>query len=166
MIRCSFLLSTLLFLSACSSATVATTPAPSSVGTCTPEGTKFIATEAVSDFPISTQTPQAADYANYDKIDLPFVSYTHQQSDGNRVVAGSGQLPNLTPMDIPLPAPASWVVAIPWESGSLWAVTLADGQVLGFRVDFRGGNLLKSHRPTWRRDNPLSYMGATAPLDY
>ena len=130
--------SVLLMLSACSSTTATINPTPPAYGTCTPEGPTLIATEAASNSIASTQTPQIVDSASHDKIDLPYISYTHQQSDGNRVVAGLGQLPNLTPMDIPLPAPASWVVAIPWEGSSLWAVTLEDGQVLGFRVDSQG----------------------------
>jgi len=128
----------LLVLSACSSATATITPTPSSYRTFTPDEPTIITTVAASDSPASTPTPQVTDTTNSNVADASHVSYTHQQSDGNRVVAGSGQLPDLTPIDIPLPGPASWVVAIPWEGGSLWAVTLADGQVLGFQVDSQG----------------------------
>jgi hypothetical protein len=66
------------------------------------------------------------------------IGYTQQQADGNRFVVGQGQIPDLEPLDIPLPGKPSWVVAVPWDSSSLWAVALEDGRVLGFQVDAQG----------------------------
>ncbi len=139
MMRSLFLLGSLLVvLTACSNTPATVNPLPSSYGTCTPDSSTPGTIETALASPAATLTPQIEDAPNPINSDQTFLSYTHQQADGNRVVSGAGQLPNLTPMDIPLPAPALWVVAIPWEDGSLWVVTLADGQVLGFQVEAQG----------------------------
>jgi len=58
--------------------------------------------------------------------------------DGYRFIAGAGQFPEVNPIDISLPGVASWVVALPWMNGSLWAVTLENGQVFGYQVNSHG----------------------------
>ncbi len=61
--------------------------------------------------------------------------YTYQRPDGNRLVAGQGSLPTLTPIDIPLEGTPQWVLAVPLARGVLWGVVLADGRTQAFLVD-------------------------------
>lgn len=61
--------------------------------------------------------------------------YTYQRADGNRVVAGQGNVPNLTPIDIPLEGTPQWVTAVPLAKGVLWGVVLTDGRTQAFLVD-------------------------------
>lgn len=60
---------------------------------------------------------------------------TYAQPDGNRLVAGKGSLPQLTPIDIPLDGLPEWVTAVPLAKGVLWGVILADGRTQTFLVD-------------------------------
>ena len=59
---------------------------------------------------------------------------TNLQADGNRVVVGQGNIPELAPLDIPLKGLPAWITAVPVENGMLWAVVLEDGQVQAFTV--------------------------------
>lgn len=152
------LLGLLLALTACSNKTPTISVPPSSNGTCTPDWSTPDATKPSNTTPLMTKTPVGEGGANKSFSEFS-VSYTHQQADGNRIVAGSGQLPNLTPIDIPLPGPASWVVAIPWEGGSLWAVTLTDGQVLGFQVDAQGWQPVEISPPNLEAGQPPLLLG-------
>jgi hypothetical protein len=86
--------------------------------------------------PTKTNTLQLTVTLNSDH--KPIYGYTHHNVGGNRFVTGLGRIPELTPLDIPLPGPASWVVAVPWGDGSLWAVILESGQALGFQVAAEG----------------------------
>ncbi|MBE7530461.1 MAG: hypothetical protein HND44_23785 [Chloroflexi bacterium] len=61
--------------------------------------------------------------------------YTYQRTDGNRVVAGQGNVPNLTPIDILLDGTPQWVTAVPLAQGVLWGVVLADGRTQAFLVN-------------------------------
>jgi len=61
-------------------------------------------------------------------------SYTHQRADGNRLVPGSGALPGVQPLDIPLDGQPQWLVAAPMGEGSLWVAVLADGRIQAFHV--------------------------------
>lgn len=61
--------------------------------------------------------------------------YTYQRADGNRVVAGQGNVPNLTPIDIPLAGTPQWVTAVPLAQGVLWGVVLTDGRTQAFLVN-------------------------------
>ena len=60
--------------------------------------------------------------------------YTYHRPDGNRLVAGSGSLPDQTPLDIPLDGRPAWLVAAPAQAGSIWAAVLEDGRVEMYRV--------------------------------
>ncbi|MEM7033137.1 MAG: hypothetical protein AAF629_26530 [Chloroflexota bacterium] len=62
------------------------------------------------------------------------MAYTHHRLDGNRVVAGHGDLPNLTPIDIALSVTPQWIVAVPAPSGSRWVVIGNDGAVEAFLI--------------------------------
>ncbi len=61
-------------------------------------------------------------------------AYTYPRPDGNHVIAGRGDLPNLAPLDIPLDARPMWVVGMPWQAGVVWAVAFDNGGVQGFYV--------------------------------
>lgn len=65
--------------------------------------------------------------------------YTYQQPDGNRLVAGRGNLPASPPLDIALAGEPAWIAAAPVTDGSsVWAVALSDGRTQAFRVDADG----------------------------
>jgi hypothetical protein len=66
------------------------------------------------------------------------IAYTYQQPDGNRWLEGSGDIRNATPLDIALPGSPRWLVAAPFQNGSLWAAVLEDGSVLAFLVTGSG----------------------------
>jgi len=59
---------------------------------------------------------------------------TNLQPDGNRVVKGQGNIPTLTPIDIPLDGLPEWITAVPFGKGMLWAVVLDDGRVQAFII--------------------------------
>lgn len=60
--------------------------------------------------------------------------YTYPRPDGNHLVQGSGSLPDLQPLDIPLTGTPLWVVGMPWRQGVVWAVALENGEVEAFHV--------------------------------
>jgi len=66
------------------------------------------------------------------------VGYTHQRTDGNRLVEGQGDFPNSRVIDIKLDGTPEWVVAVPKGDASLWAVVYRDGRVQAFCVDSQG----------------------------
>ncbi|MEJ2757212.1 MAG: hypothetical protein P8046_01910 [Anaerolineales bacterium] len=67
---------------------------------------------------------------------LPQVGVTNQQTDGNRLVNGSINLLNATPIDISLNATPVWVVGVTDEAGNpVLVAALEDGQLAGFRVE-------------------------------
>jgi len=68
----------------------------------------------------------------------PVLSFTtYPQPDGNRLITGSGRLPEAS-LEIRLQGKPLWVVAAPLGTGSLWAVALEDGRVQVFRIDSSG----------------------------
>jgi hypothetical protein len=52
------------------------------------------------------------------------LGYTHHRADGNRLISGSGALPDAQPLDIPLGGKPLWVAVVPLHEGALWAVVL------------------------------------------
>ena len=64
----------------------------------------------------------------------PSVGYTLLSPDGNRVVAGRGDLPNVTAMDIPLDGVPLWLVSAPLGEGSVWVAVQRDGRVQAFQA--------------------------------
>ncbi len=71
--------------------------------------------------------------------------YTHQMSDGNRLISGRGAMPEAMVIDIPLTGRPVWLVAAPVPTTanleaaghgpvSAWAVILEDGRVQAFLV--------------------------------
>ena len=59
---------------------------------------------------------------------------TNLQPDGNRIVTGIGNIPALTPQDIPLEGTPAWVMAVPMDDELLWAAVLEDGRTQAFLV--------------------------------
>jgi hypothetical protein len=64
----------------------------------------------------------------------PAYGLTYQQQDGNRLVAGQGQLPDIEPIDIVLSGRPIWLVAAPLGEGSIWVAILDDGRAEAFHV--------------------------------
>ena len=67
----------------------------------------------------------------------PAYGFTYQQQDGNRFVAGTGQLPEVEPVDIPLGGTPVWLVAAPTLEGSIWVAILDDGRAEAYYVTGR-----------------------------
>jgi hypothetical protein len=55
------------------------------------------------------------------------LGYTHVRPDGNRVVDGTGSLPDIDPVDVQLDATPEWVVGVPHDDGVLLGVVTAAG---------------------------------------
>jgi hypothetical protein len=58
--------------------------------------------------------------------------YTYHRPTGNRLVDGTGALPDADPVDVAVDGPPAWVVGVPAGStDSAWAVVAEDGTVTG-----------------------------------
>ena len=69
----------------------------------------------------------------------PQFGYTHLRSDGNRLLAGQGRLPEVKPIDITLAGPPQWLVAAPFgRDTSAWVAVLSDGRTEGFIISTGG----------------------------
>ena len=77
-----------------------------------------------------------AETQSLDKISS--VAYTYYSESGNRYVDGSGDITQLTPVDINLPQNAIWLASASVGQQSIWAVVLSDGQVKAFKVNGSG----------------------------
>ncbi len=72
------------------------------------------------------------------QTDTPIVfGNTHLMADGNHLLEGRGSLPAGTSIEVGLDGTPVWVVAVPYEDTSLWAVVLEDGRVQAFWVNPR-----------------------------
>lgn len=63
------------------------------------------------------------------------VRTTSGDTSGNRFTPGSGRLPAVTPVDIPLEGTPRWVVGAPFDADVVWVVALDDGSLSGWRVE-------------------------------
>ncbi len=88
--------------------------------------------ETVAIEPQDAAPPGSASTSN--SIVDPAYGFTYQQQDGNRIVAGKGQLPQVEPVDIPLGGTPVWLVAAPMREGSVWVAILDDGRAEAFYV--------------------------------
>jgi hypothetical protein len=102
-----------------------------SAGAGASPGNPPTATRSDAPPPAPATLPMAPDRMETPADDVLY-GYTYHRADGNRLVAGSGSLPGAAPVDVPLDGVPRWVVGVPVEGGSLWAVALADGRVQGF----------------------------------
>ncbi len=82
--------------------------------------------------PKITDSPGAR--ATSTEVGPPSSGFTYQQPDGNRLVAGKGQLPDIEPLDIALNGLPLWLVAAPLGEGSIWVAILDDGRAEAFYV--------------------------------
>ncbi|MCP4263274.1 MAG: hypothetical protein GY774_38060 [Planctomycetes bacterium] len=82
-------------------------------------------------------------------------SYTYQQTTGNRLISGHGNLPSAKTLDVTLLDEPRWVVAFPIGISSVWVVVLADGQIQVFLLT---GNIVE-HLPV---DHPNSVISPPA----
>jgi hypothetical protein len=86
---------------------------------------------------VTTEPQQAATPGFISTSDTnaePAYGLTYQQLDGNRLVVGQAQLPDIVPVDIPLGGTPTWLVAAPFGEGSIWVAILDDGLVEAFHV--------------------------------
>jgi hypothetical protein len=119
---------------------VACTRAESEEATVSPE--KTISDEALSspatETAVLTQSEAGSDQAASPQPAQPdaetVVGRTHHRADGNRVVAGAGNLPQRAPLDIALSGEPAWITALPYEDGVLWTAVLTDGATQAFSV--------------------------------
>ena len=98
--------------------------------------------EAVSDAPVVAVEvePVAEGEIVIAQADVPLVEanafgLTYQQTNGNRVVAGTGDLPNVEPIDLPLNGTPKWVTAVSDGIDVVWVVVLQDGTTQAFRIN-------------------------------
>ncbi|CAN5798993.1 hypothetical protein BH23ACT11_BH23ACT11_19550 [soil metagenome] len=68
----------------------------------------------------------------------PQYGYTYGQESGNRIVEGTGRLPESQPVDVQLRGVPVWVAGVALEEDTAWVVALDDGRVQAFRMDARG----------------------------
>lgn len=80
-----------------------------------------------------------------DSLPLQEFGLTYQQTEGNRYVSGSGNLPAQNPLDITLPGVPTWVVATPYKDGIIWYVTLENGDVHAYLSSPNGISSVPSH---------------------
>jgi hypothetical protein len=124
----------LILLAACNSTSETAAISPTIVAdariTSFPQVTAMVATRTVT-AAVANSKPQID---QIEQADLA-ISRTYHRADGNRVVAGSGNFPALTSLDIPLSGKPTWVTAVPYEDGALWVVTLDDGRNQAYVVE-------------------------------
>lgn len=70
--------------------------------------------------------------------DIVSVGYIYHSANGNRLVSGSGDLVQTTPIDVPLPGKPVWLAAANIENQSVWATVLDNGVAKAFKVDSNG----------------------------
>lgn len=68
----------------------------------------------------------------------PAYGYTYGQASGNRVVEGTGDLPDSKPVDVRLDGVPTWVAGVPLGDDTAWVVTLEDGRAQAFRLKESG----------------------------
>ena len=99
--------------------------------------------------------------------------YTYGQASGNRIVDGTGDLPDSTPVDVQLGGVPTWVVGVPLGDGTAWVATLEDGRAQAFRLNSSGevepvpispGRLAPGQPPLVRaRDDALELVTSGSP---
>ena len=60
--------------------------------------------------------------------------FTYQRADGNRLVAGRGNVAAAKVVDVPIGGSPSWIVAVPGSRGVIWVAVLVDGTAHAFRT--------------------------------
>lgn len=65
----------------------------------------------------------------------PAYGYTYGQASGNRILEGTGDLPDSKPVDVQLDGVPVWIVGVPLEEDTAWVVAMRDGRVRAFRLN-------------------------------
>ena len=94
--------------------------------------------ETVSETTASTMGGPGDNAARSEQRNGPHYGYTYGQVSGNRIVDGTGSLPESEPVDVQLGGVPTWVVGVPLGNDTAWVVTLEDGRVEAFRLDDTG----------------------------
>ena len=100
-----------------------------------PTPTQTASTQAEANMPVVTKSASV----EIETSESPATSagYTHIQPDGNRVLHGAGNLPELEPLDIQLDGVPKWITAVSHNNSTIWAVVLADNRIQMFEVNGR-----------------------------
>ncbi|RMG96240.1 MAG: hypothetical protein D6706_10480 [Chloroflexi bacterium] len=112
-------------LVACGEDVVLTETAVSRASPPPTSSTTLSATPVTSD---SSITPKSEDES------AMRYGYTYQQPDGNRLAQGTGRMPTVSPIDVPLRGVPRWVTAVSAQNITWWAVVLQDNTVQLFQV--------------------------------
>ena len=161
-------------LAGCTPPTPTPTATPSPTSSPTPTLTPTVT-------PTSTNVPDPPTLP----LDLPDVTpevfmklsdqnsygYTHINPDGNRVLTGSLTINTQPPVIFTVEGKPRWVVGAPTDTGSVWAVVLADGTTQGFveitgvwnKVSLTPAQLPAGMPPLLRVERGNPYL-VTAPL--
>ena len=62
------------------------------------------------------------------------MAYPYHGADGNRFVSGSSNLPNITPIEIPLSSQAIWITALKSGNDSIWTAVLSNGDTKAYKI--------------------------------
>ena len=122
-----------MFLTSCQPSTPF--PPPNSADPANPITESPIISGTVSAHPTGTPITLPMSTAPVSSITI---AYTYQRPDGNRLLEGYGDIRNAVPFDIALPGLLRWLVAAPFQNGSLWAAVLEDASTLAFLVTASG----------------------------
>lgn len=81
------------------------------------------------------QRPAAAETTSSEPGTAPAnYGYTYGQASGNRIVEGTGRLPESKPVDVKLDGEPAWVAGVTLEEDTAWVVAMRDGRVRAFRL--------------------------------
>ncbi|MBB6646898.1 hypothetical protein [Halobellus ruber] len=97
-----------------------------------------------------TTPPSGATYA-----------YTHQRPDGNRLLAGRGDVVGATPVEVPLEGTPAWLLAFAHESDTYWTVVTERGAATTHRV--RGGETRRVGNHGTVAQPPVGYLADDTP---
>ena len=67
--------------------------------------------------------------------------YTYPQTNGNRIIAGKGDIMGKSPLKISLGKTPAWLLGAPYKGGSLWICVMDDGIINAFTIDSTGKDL-------------------------
>lgn len=126
------------------SSTSETEPQPTSGAGSTPSTTNETAPATPEDTRTRPETtggatsPSSTAQRPASAAEATAYGYTYGQASGNRVIDGSGDLPNSRPVDVRLDGTPTWVAGVPLGTETAWVVTLEDGRVRAFRLNRSG----------------------------
>jgi hypothetical protein len=109
-------------------------PGPSVAETISDDQDTVAATETDGTAPAESGSDKDLSSQSAQPSKASVVGRTYHQADGNRLVAGTGNLSQLAPLDISLSGEPAWLTAVPYDDGVLWAAVMADGATQAFTV--------------------------------